>query len=155
MKLIRLLEPLWWVLFGAGGFAAAMVLPGLLLVVCLAFPAGVFGDATTTFNRMHTLFGNPLGQLVLIAVFSLTFWHCAHHLRHLSMDLGYAEQQAVTAITSACGRASDYIYSPTYSVCTETGPTSQRDKAASALNGCYAACEYDVTGRNVRFTAEK
>ena len=94
MKLIRLLEPLWWVLFGAGGFAAAMVLPGLLLVVCLAFPAGVFGDATTTFNRMHTLFGNALGQLVLIAVFSLTFWHCAHHLRHLSIDLGYVEQQA-------------------------------------------------------------
>ena len=39
MRLIRLLEPLWWALFGAGGFAAAMVLPALLLVVGLAFPA--------------------------------------------------------------------------------------------------------------------
>ena len=94
MRLIRLLEPLWWVLFGAGGFAAAMVLPALLLVVGLAFPAGVFGDANATFHRMHTLFGNPLGQLVLFAVLSLTFWHSAHHLRHLAIDMGYAELQA-------------------------------------------------------------
>jgi fumarate reductase subunit D len=88
MKLIRLLEPLWWMLFGAGGFAAAMVLPALLLVVGLAFPWGWFGDPTTTFHRMHTLFGNPVGQLVLIAVFVLTFWHSAHHLRHFALDMG-------------------------------------------------------------------
>jgi fumarate reductase subunit D len=38
-------------LFGAGGFAAALFLPAL------------------------------------IAILSLTLWHCAHHLRHLALDL--------------------------------------------------------------------
>lgn len=97
MKLIRALEPVWWALFGAGGFAAAMILPALLLAVGLLFPTGAFGDATTTFHRMHTLFGNPVGQLVLIAVVSLVFWHSAHHLRHFAIDMGYAEQQAVVS----------------------------------------------------------
>ena len=94
MKLIRALEPLWWLLFGAGGFAAALVLPMLLLVVALAFPLGWFGDPVTTFHRMRVLFANPVGQLVLIAVLSLTFWHAVHHLRHFAIDLGYAHWQA-------------------------------------------------------------
>lgn len=88
MRLIRLLEPLWWLLFGAGGFAAALVLPSLLLVVGILFPLGLLGDETATFNRMRTLFANPVGKLVLIALLSLVFWHAAHHLRHLSLDLG-------------------------------------------------------------------
>ena len=94
MKLIRSLEPLWWMLFGAGGFAAAMTMPALLFVICLAFPLGWFGDANTTFQRMQTLFANPVGQLVLIAVIALTLWHSAHHLRHFAMDLGLAHLQA-------------------------------------------------------------
>ena len=88
MRLIRALEPLWWLLFGAGGFAAAMVLPMLLLVVGIGFPLGWFGDSVTTFHRMHTLLGNPIGKGVLIGVFSLTFWHAGHHLRHFALDLG-------------------------------------------------------------------
>ncbi len=91
MRLIRLLEPLWWILFGAGGFAAALVLPALLLCVGLLFPLGVFGEPIDTFNRMRTLFGNPIGQGVLILVISLTFWHAAHHLRHFAYDLGLHE----------------------------------------------------------------
>ena len=97
MKLIRMLEPLWWILFGVGGFAAALVLPMLLLVVALLFPLGVFGEPAVTFHRMHALFGNLVGQFVLIAVFSLTFWHSAHHLRHFAIDLGFAELQAPIA----------------------------------------------------------
>ena len=97
MKLIRMLEPLWWILFGAGGFLAAFVLPMLLLSVALLFPTGVFGEPAVTFHRMRTLFANPVGQLVLIAVISLTFWHSAHHLRHLSIDLGLAKLKAPIA----------------------------------------------------------
>ncbi len=97
MNFIHRLEPLWWLLFGAGGFAAAMVLPALLIVMGLVFPWGGFGDATTTFHRMHTLFGNPVGQLVLIAVFSLTFWHGAHHTRHFALDLGMRDFEAPLA----------------------------------------------------------
>lgn len=88
MKLIHRLEPLWWMLFGAGGFAAALVLPGLFFAVGIAFPLGWFGAPAETFHRMQLLFANPVGQLLLVAVLSLTFWHSAHHLRHLALDLG-------------------------------------------------------------------
>ena len=94
MRLIRAFEPLWWLLFGAGGFMAALFLPGLLLVVGVAFPLGWFGDPVATFHRMHILFGNPVGKLVLVAVISLTFWHAAHHLRHFALDLGLAHLHA-------------------------------------------------------------
>ena len=97
MRLIRLLEPLWWLLFGAGGFAAAMVLPALLFAVALAFPLGWFGDDLRTFARMRILFGNPVGQLLLIVVFSLTFWHSAHHLRHFALDLGLGRQETAVS----------------------------------------------------------
>ncbi len=94
MRLIRLLEPLWWLLFGAGGFMAAFFLPALLMILGVAFPLGWLGDPATTFHRMHALFGNPVGQLVLIAVVSLTFWHAAHHLRHFALDMGFEQLQA-------------------------------------------------------------
>ena len=89
MKLVHRLEPLFWLLFGAGGFAAALILPMLFFVLAIGFPLGWFGDATTTFVRMRTLFANPVGQLLLIAIPSLTFWHSAHHLRHFALDLGF------------------------------------------------------------------
>lgn len=94
MKLIRALEPLWWMLFGAGGFMASFFLPGLLFVLAFAFPLGWFGDSTETFLRFNHLFANPIGKGLLIAVISLTFWHAAHHLRHFSIDLGFQHQQA-------------------------------------------------------------
>ena len=97
MRLIRIFEPLWWLLFGAGGFAAAMLLPAFLLVLGVAFPLGWFGDPVETFLRMRTLFANPVGQVVLIAVVSLTLWHSAHHLRHFALDLGLERLHAPVA----------------------------------------------------------
>lgn len=94
MRLIRPFEPLLWLLFGAGGFMAALLLPALLLVIGIAFPLGWFGDPVTTFHRMRILFANPVGQLVLIAVLSLVFWHSAHHLRHFALDLGLGHYEA-------------------------------------------------------------
>ena len=61
---------------------------------------GAFGDANTTFHRMHTLFGNPVGQLVLIAVISLTFWHAFHRILHSLHDLGV--RQGLAALKILC-----------------------------------------------------
>jgi fumarate reductase subunit D len=94
MNLIHRLEPLWWLLFGAGGFATALVLPALFFCMALAFPLGLFGDPVATFLRMRTLFANPVGQGVLFAVLSLSFWHAAHHTRHLALDLGFEKAEA-------------------------------------------------------------
>jgi fumarate reductase subunit D len=93
MTLIRKLEPIFWMLFGAGGFLASLVLPGLFFMVVIGMPLGLFGDPFTTFVRMSTLFGNPVGKAVLIAVISLVFWHSAHHLRHFAFDIGLHKLQ--------------------------------------------------------------
>jgi fumarate reductase subunit D len=98
MGLIHKLEPLWWLLFGAGGFAAAMILPAFFLCVLIAFPLGLLGEPIETFQRMRTLFANPVGQLVLIGVLVLTFWHAAHHIRHLALDLGLESMEGPVSV---------------------------------------------------------
>lgn len=88
MTLIRKLEPVLWMLFGAGGFAAALILPGLFFMVAIGMPLGLFGDSLATFQRMRILFGGLVGQKLLAIVCTLVFWHAAHHLRHFAFDLG-------------------------------------------------------------------
>lgn len=75
-------------LFGAGGFAAALLLPGLLFGVAVAAPWGWFGEAAVSYPRMHGLITNPVAKLLLITLISLTLWHSAHHLRHFALDMG-------------------------------------------------------------------
>lgn len=87
MNLIQRLEPLWWLLFGAGGFVAAFFLPGLVIGVLLLAPLGVF-ESGLAYERAHALAASPPGRVFLAAVISLTLWHCGHHLRHLGLDLG-------------------------------------------------------------------
>lgn len=87
MRLIHRLEPLLWLLFGAGGFAAALILPGLLLGLELG-AVGAFGERATSYHRMYGLVANPFARLILIGALSVVFWHSAHHLRHLALDMG-------------------------------------------------------------------
>ncbi|HTO68405.1 MAG TPA: fumarate reductase subunit FrdD [Myxococcota bacterium] len=86
MKLIHKLEPLWWILFGAGGFTACFFLPALLLGVLILAPTGALGDGLA-YERAHALASSFVGKAFLGAVLILILWHCAHHLRHLMLDL--------------------------------------------------------------------
>lgn len=95
MKLIHRLEPFWWLLFGAGGFAAALLLPALLFGIAIAAPQGWFSEYAISYQRMYGLTTNPVGRLLLLALISLTFWHSAHHLRHLAFDLGLRRFQGL------------------------------------------------------------
>ena len=87
-RAISRLEPLFWMFFGGGAMAAAMLLPALLVAVAIAMPLGWFGTPEQTFQRMRLLFDNPVGKLVLGGVISLVFWHSAHHVRHFAYDVG-------------------------------------------------------------------
>lgn len=86
MKLIHKLEPIWWMLFGGGGFVAAFFLPGLIIGVLLLGPSELMSNGLS-YSRAHALASSPAGRLFLIAVLTLVFWHCAHHLRHFMLDL--------------------------------------------------------------------
>jgi fumarate reductase subunit D len=87
VKLIHKLEPVWWILFGAGGFTAVFFLPALVLGVLILGPLGAFGHGFA-YERVHLLAANPLAKVFFAATISLVLWHCAHHLRHFILDLG-------------------------------------------------------------------
>ena len=85
--LLLRLEPIIWVLFGAGIMVGTLLLPGYLLTVTLAGPLGMLPDGALSFERAYTIFSNPLGRLVLLAIIALPLWKGAHHTRALAVDL--------------------------------------------------------------------
>jgi fumarate reductase subunit D len=87
VSLIGKLEALFWMLFGAGGFLAALFLPGLILGVLLIGGDGGF-EMGLAYDRVRLLVGSVPGRVLVGAFLVLVIWHCAHHLRHLALDLG-------------------------------------------------------------------
>jgi len=87
VSLIGKLEALFWMLFGAGGFLAALFLPGLILGVLLIGGDGGFAIGLS-YDRVHQLVASGLGRVLVGAFLVLVIWHCAHHLRHLALDVG-------------------------------------------------------------------
>jgi len=80
----RSLDPFPWLLFSAGGVAAALVLPVLLVLLALAFPLGWLDPPS--YQDMHGLLRNPLTMLVLFGVFTLSLFHWAHRFRYTLYD---------------------------------------------------------------------
>jgi succinate dehydrogenase subunit D len=72
-------EPFLWLLFSAGGMAAALVLPVLLVLFGVAFPLGLL-DAPDHAHLL-ALVRNPLTKLVLFGVCVLALFHWAHRFR--------------------------------------------------------------------------
>jgi fumarate reductase subunit D len=75
----RSAEPFVWLLFSAGGMAAALVLPILLLLFGVVFPLGLLDPPDHA--HLLKLVGNPLTKLVLFGVSMLALFHWAHRFR--------------------------------------------------------------------------
>ncbi len=98
MKALLLrLEPVIWLLFGNGILIGTMLLTGWLLVVGLAAPLGLVPADALAYPRAHALAAHPIGRLVLAALIALPLWKGAHHVRHLSIDFGGGERDALVA----------------------------------------------------------
>ena len=69
--------PVYWSLFGAGGMLAALVAPGIVLVL--------LGSALG-YREMHALASSLAGKAFLFAVASLFLWHSAHRIYHTLHD---------------------------------------------------------------------
>jgi fumarate reductase subunit D len=80
----RTAEPLLWMLFSAGGVAAAFVFPIVLLLFGLAFPLGWL--PAPEFDQLRRVFGHPLVRLVLLGVCTLSLLHAAHRFRYTLYD---------------------------------------------------------------------
>jgi fumarate reductase subunit D len=87
-KLLLMLEPPIWALFGAGMMVAALLYPGWLLMMGLAEPLGVLSPDALSYERALGLAAHPIGRLVLAAAIALPLWGGAHHVRHVAIDFG-------------------------------------------------------------------
>ena len=77
-------EPVFWLLFSAGGVMSAMLLPVLVLLFGLAFPLGWI--AAPDYDTLLGVIGNPLARLVLFALCSFSLFHWAHRFRYSLYD---------------------------------------------------------------------
>ncbi len=75
-------EPMFWGLFSAGGFVAALLLPVTVAILGLAFPAGLLPQDALSFERVVDLVGHPLAKLFLLGLVSLPLFHWAHRFRY-------------------------------------------------------------------------
>jgi fumarate reductase subunit D len=76
----RSTEPLWWLLFAAGGTVAALVLP-VHALLHLGLALGLAGDAFA-YERVVRLAAHPLGRLYVTAVVAAALVHWAHRFRY-------------------------------------------------------------------------
>jgi fumarate reductase subunit D len=77
-------EPLLWMLFSAGGVLSAMLMPILVLLFGLAIPFGWM--EAPSHGALLQVLASPLTRLVLLALFVLSLFHCAHRFRHTLYD---------------------------------------------------------------------
>jgi len=97
VSLIHRIEALLWMVFGAGGFLAAFFLPGLVVGVLLV---GSGFETGLSYERAHQLASSGLGKTFLILFLSLVIWHCAHHLRHLMLDMAGKAAETPAALVA-------------------------------------------------------
>jgi fumarate reductase subunit D len=75
------LEPIFWGLFSAGGFAASTLIPVHVAILGIAWAAGWLPADALSYERVHALVSNPLTKLYLWALISLPLYHWAHRFR--------------------------------------------------------------------------
>lgn len=81
--------PFFWLMFGAGGMASALLGSALVLVTGIAAPMGWLLPADTlSFARAHSLAQHWAGKGFLLAIITLFAWHAAHRLFHSLHDVG-------------------------------------------------------------------
>lgn len=76
----RRAEPLVWLLFTSGGLATALLLPILLVLFGVVFPAG-WASAPAQAHLLSVA-RNPLTRIVLLGLFVLALFHWAHRFRY-------------------------------------------------------------------------
>ena len=96
-RLLLRLEPVIWLLFGQGILIGTILLTGWVLVVGLLAPLGVVPADALGYERAHRLGANPIGRLVVLAIWAMPLWKGAHHLRSLEIDFGGAHRDALVA----------------------------------------------------------
>lgn len=84
----RSTQPVFWLLFGAGGMLSATVGLAVVFITGIALPSWFAYDDALAFARHWA------GKGILWAVISLFLWHGAHRIFHSLHDLGIHSKAA-------------------------------------------------------------
>ena len=84
----------WWFMFAQGGVIAAILLPVHILFNGILGPLGVVSVVTP---GNTTIMSNPIVKLYLLVLIAVPFFHFAHRLRYLLVDLGVPAAKSVPA----------------------------------------------------------
>jgi fumarate reductase subunit D len=87
----------WWFLFSQGGVIAAMFLPVHILVQGILGPLGIVRVVDRHYDTWVSFLGNPIVKLYLLVVIAVPFFHFAHRLRYLLVDLGVPAAKSIPA----------------------------------------------------------
>jgi len=88
---------IWWFLFAQGGVIAAILLPVHILVQGILGPLGIVRVVDRNYDTWATVVGNPIVKLYLLVLIALPFFHFAHRLRYLLVDLGVPAARSLPA----------------------------------------------------------
>ncbi len=87
----------WWFLFAQGGVIAAVLIPVHVLLQGILGPLGAVPVASQRYDTWIALLGNPIVKLYLLVLIAVPFFHFAHRLRYLLVDLGVPAAKSVPA----------------------------------------------------------
>lgn len=89
---------LWWGLFAVGGMTAAVLLPVHILLQGILGPLGLVPVVSNRYDTFAAALANPLVRLYFWVLISLPFFHAAHRLRYLLVDLGLKVGRGAVAV---------------------------------------------------------
>ena len=89
-------EPLWWLLFAAGGTVAAFLVP--VHIVLTAITAAGWVWEAPTYDQVRGLVAHPISRLYLFVLIALPLFHWAHRFRFTLVDLGLHRARRLIAI---------------------------------------------------------
>ncbi len=81
-------EAFWWTLFSAGGVMTALFIPAIIVATGFLLPTADSAVAAERFEHVYSAAAGWPVRVVLFVVLGLSFFHCAHRIRHTLMDLG-------------------------------------------------------------------
>ena len=87
----------WWFVFANGGGLAALVIPVHILIQGILGPLDAVPVVDRHYDTFIQILGNPIVKLYLLVLISLPFFHFAHRLRYLLVDLGVHAAKSLPA----------------------------------------------------------
>jgi fumarate reductase subunit D len=93
-------EAFWWSIFSAGGVVSALVLPALIVVSGLVLPVLDVRRGEAAYEQISGAVSWWPVRIALLVVFFLSFFHAAHRIRHILMDVGW--RNAATPLSVIC-----------------------------------------------------